>query len=282
MSFQDMIDPCQLGWPSFAALLAKLPDQLHLRLHSSFCGTVAPSWHFHRANTDLHVMLVRGGRGRYVIGGTEVELKRGTLVFVGAGVMHESFTSLTERVQIIPARFAYYRNDTGSVCPEQPGIAFWLARVDLRKYEPLFERLYLAHTRCEELEKRLAGSLLHQILAELVREQSARFLDPRVQQAKALLEQSPETRWTLEALAKRSRVTPRHFARLFRQETGFSPAAYQIRARVEKACDLLEEGGANIGEIARELNYPDLFTFSRQFRQQMGMPPSAYRKSRGG
>lgn len=51
-------------------------------------------------------------------------------------------------------------------------------------------------------------------------------------------------------------------------------------ARFERACALIEAGRLNITQIAYQLGYTDVANFTRAFRREAGMAPSAYRDSR--
>jgi transcriptional regulator GlxA family with amidase domain len=77
-------------------------------------------------------------------------------------------------------------------------------------------------------------------------------------------------------LAERAGISPRHFARLFREEVGVTPYAWVEGVRVEAARRLLEEGqrpklaGARCG-------FADVETFRRAFQRRVGISPAAYR-----
>jgi len=85
-----------------------------------------------------------------------------------------------------------------------------------------------------------------------------------------------------EALASRMNMGLSTLRRKFRQSTGISLHQYVLDRRVEKARQLLGETDYPVKEIAERLGYQDVYFFSRQFRQQTGIPPGEYRKSRMG
>lgn len=59
----------------------------------------------------------------------------------------------------------------------------------------------------------------------------------------------------------------------FYEVTGMNIGEYQIQRRIEKAVNMLLNG-LPVKEVAKRLGYKDQFFFSKQFRQQMGCPPS--------
>jgi AraC-like DNA-binding protein len=78
-------------------------------------------------------------------------------------------------------------------------------------------------------------------------------------------------------LARHFGYTRSHFSRLFRQRVGLAPQAYIINARIALAKELLRETTMNVTRVAAHAGYHDVFRFSRQFKQQTGRSPSAYR-----
>lgn len=80
-----------------------------------------------------------------------------------------------------------------------------------------------------------------------------------------------------EQMASYAGVSERHLARCFVQEAGLSPIDYLNRFRVVQARRLLDEGGMNITEIMNAVGFRDSSYFSRVFRREVGMSPSAYR-----
>ncbi|MGQ5633883.1 MULTISPECIES: GlxA family transcriptional regulator [unclassified Streptomyces] len=83
---------------------------------------------------------------------------------------------------------------------------------------------------------------------------------------------------TVDALAARARLSPRHFARAFREETGMTPGRYVDRVRLEHARRLLEDGPAGIEEIARASGYGTPEAMRRAFVKAFGTSPAEYRR----
>ncbi|MBX7548215.1 DJ-1/PfpI family protein [Streptomyces sp. NPDC004232] len=83
---------------------------------------------------------------------------------------------------------------------------------------------------------------------------------------------------TVDSLAARARLSPRHFARAFREETGMTPGRYVDRVRLEHARRLLEDTTDGIEEIARAGGYGTPEAMRRAFLRALGTPPAEYRR----
>ena len=82
---------------------------------------------------------------------------------------------------------------------------------------------------------------------------------------------------TVPALARRSNMSDRNFARAFRRETGMTPAAYVETARVERARIALETGDLPVEAIAGQAGFGTVETMRRAFRRRVGVSPIDYR-----
>lgn len=80
------------------------------------------------------------------------------------------------------------------------------------------------------------------------------------------------------ALAARMCLSERHFARVFAQETGTTPAAYVEALRVEAARRLLETTDQPLELVARSTGLRSVETLHRAFQRQIATSPGAYRR----
>ena len=84
---------------------------------------------------------------------------------------------------------------------------------------------------------------------------------------------------SVEALARRAHMSPRTFARRFRDETGVTPHAWVTRQRVLAAEELLEVSDASIERIAQEVGFGNAATMRQHFARLRGISPQGYRQS---
>jgi transcriptional regulator GlxA family with amidase domain len=83
---------------------------------------------------------------------------------------------------------------------------------------------------------------------------------------------------TVEALAARTRFSPRQFARIFQRELGVSPGRMLDRMRVEAARRQLEEAPHGLAAIAAASGFGGEEAMRRAFLRYVGTPPGAYRE----
>jgi len=70
-----------------------------------------------------------------------------------------------------------------------------------------------------------------------------------------------------------------HFCRLFKQLTGITPHQYLTRCRIDQAKQLLLETKLTITEVAFEVGFTNHSSFTRLFRQYVGVTPKVFRAS---
>lgn len=83
---------------------------------------------------------------------------------------------------------------------------------------------------------------------------------------------------SIGSMAARVGMSARHFARIFRRETGLTPAGFVETMRVEAARRLLEEGVDGPKRIAVRCGYADVNGLRRAFQRRVGVTPAEYRK----
>jgi len=88
----------------------------------------------------------------------------------------------------------------------------------------------------------------------------------------------PDGDLSVESLAARARLSPRHFARAFQAETGTTPGRYVDRVRLEHARRLLEDTTDGVEEISRASGYGTPEAMRRAFVRTLGASPAEYRR----
>jgi len=83
---------------------------------------------------------------------------------------------------------------------------------------------------------------------------------------------------SVKQLADAAHLSPRQFSRMFRLETGQSPAKAVECLRVEAARVMIECGRHSLDVVARETGFSDRERMRRSFLRIVGQPPQAIRR----
>jgi len=104
----------------------------------------------------------------------------------------------------------------------------------------------------------------------------------RVQQVLSYAQENLSKDLSVESLADVAMLSPRQFSRVFREETGQSPAKAIERIRVEAARLMMETTRHPIEIIARETGFGDRERMRQAFLRAFGQPPQAIHRISGG
>jgi transcriptional regulator GlxA family with amidase domain len=98
----------------------------------------------------------------------------------------------------------------------------------------------------------------------------------------------PTRRWACErldepldvaAMSRHAGVSPRTFARRFREETGTTPLQWLLSQRVLEARRLLEDSEVAVEEVAWRSGFGNAASLREHFRRATATTPTAYRRS---
>lgn len=123
--------------------------------------------------------------------------------------------------------------------------------------------------------RRSGGQSQHSALLEI----DAR--EDRVQRAMNYARANLRSRLSIEELADAAHLSPRQFTRLFRMETGTTPAKAVEMLRVEAAKLMLEQSRLPIEQIAREVGFDSRERMRLAFTRVHGEVPRAIRSDAG-
>jgi transcriptional regulator GlxA family with amidase domain len=99
-----------------------------------------------------------------------------------------------------------------------------------------------------------------------------------LREVQRLVIEEPAAAHTVEAMAARADMSPRHFARAFRAETGVTPARYVERVRLEAARARLEDTAEPIAAVAAACGFGTAETMRRSFLRALDVGPAEYRR----
>ncbi len=142
---------------------------------------------------------------------------------------------------------------------------------------------FLSTERIEFMLQELVLSIVESYLARRRASsplwRGSRFEDSRIRRALALLRARPNKDLNMDHVASQVGLSRSRFYDLFQLCTGFSPRAYLDMLCVETAIQRLSSGRGKIAEVAAELGFSAQSNFTRFFLNQVGVPPSEYRRA---
>ncbi|MFW6303267.1 MAG: AraC family transcriptional regulator [Candidatus Sumerlaeota bacterium] len=261
-------------------------ESLFFEIWGTHRGTVAPEWRIRDRVLEGHLlMLILSGSCDYTIDGKTYRLQPNTLLWMTEGVRN-ACEQLGRRDYVFSVlRYNVMGRKTGTPAiaaePPQWG-AIALAGADAMEVNALFaeaDRQFRLSKWSEDGGLWVADGLVRGILGvflRLLREEiSSPGRDRRITKARRYMTENHGVEVTVEELARRAGLSVRHFAKLFREQTGQSPKEYLLEKRMHSAKFLLQDSGMTVKECAFLLGYSDPFVFSRQFKRVIGVTPSA-------
>jgi transcriptional regulator GlxA family with amidase domain len=84
---------------------------------------------------------------------------------------------------------------------------------------------------------------------------------------------------TVAALAEIAAMSPRHFARRFRDATGTTPHQWLLTQRVDRARSLLEATDASVEQVAAQSGFGTAAALRLHFQRTVGTSPTGYRRT---
>lgn len=114
-----------------------------------------------------------------------------------------------------------------------------------------------------------------QYIARAVPECTAETLGPLL----TWIVENLEEDHNVDELARRALMSPRTFARRFRDETGATPHSWVTRQRVAAAEELLESTEQPVEWIATRVGFGNAATLRHHFTRARGVSPQQYRKT---
>lgn len=131
---------------------------------------------------------------------------------------------------------------------------------------------------------KLSDVLFVQVVRTYIRENGppqgllAALSDVQVCRALKAVHASPGSAWSVETLAQEAGMSRSAFARRFQQLMNVTPMHYVAGWRMQRAFDVLAEGRQSVAAVAETFGYQSEASFSKAFKQHLGVGPGAVRK----
>ena len=256
--------------------------QLELRRGVGVARPVPRHWH-----EEFQLCLIEAGAGELTYRGGDHPTPPASLFIVHPGETHSNRayqgSGCSYRTFFIEPDMV--RRAAAEIFNRDLGVPFFPATVVFdRDVLGLFVQLHVAlETHASLLERE---SLLLAFLKELTArfgEQSA-FADSSggkrasVKRAREFLIECYSESVSLGQLARAVGLSPFHFSRLFSEQFGMPPHAFQTQVRVARAKTFLLQGWS-ISQVAARTGFADQSHLTRHFKRLVGVTPGQYQQS---
>lgn len=150
-------------------------------------------------------------------------------------------------------------------------------------FDRLAQEVYFPRRGSTKVAEAFAGTLAAEVsrgLEQPVGERSVGRLAPwQLQRVRHMIERdTPEERLTVEEIAHRCGLSPRHLMRAFKASTGMTVHQYANEIVMRRAMAILKNDEVPLKVLAWQLGYSSASAFSAAFRQAVGCTPSDFRK----
>lgn len=248
----------------------------------------------------LELVIVLAGSGQQIIGETAYPIAAGDVFVFHAPDAH-AFTTTTDidlvnicprpgmpfpyedEFRKLPGYHVLFRLEPQYRRSHQFRSRLHLTADQLAHLVPLLEQMCVEVQQCSPGYTAILAALYTEVVVYLSRCYStltiptSRFL-LQVGGLLSYLEQHYAEAITLFELATRAHMSPSSVLRAFHRATGMAPMAYLLHLRVQHAAQLLRDTEMSVTDIATRVGFASSSYFSRQFTQQIGVSPRAYRR----
>ncbi|MBB3109837.1 AraC-like DNA-binding protein [Paenibacillus phyllosphaerae] len=275
----------------FSVGIHSLPVHGELSVLFSGHGRPLPK---HQVGPAVHnyylVHTILSGRGTYQTNNQTYTLGAGDTFVIFPETL---FTYTSDEHDPWTYRWVAFRGDSADSWIQQLGFSPAHPFVQLTKTS-FIKRLYqqMEQTLKQQSNVELAdlevSGLLRLLLKELGEANADKLtlpaassepdIDRQIKQAIRWMSLQYADQISIESLSRTLGYHRTHLSKMFKQATGYSPAQFLLRVRMERARELLDsQPHLLIDQVASSVGYNDALHFSRQFHKLVGCSPTAYR-----
>ena len=210
------------------------------------------------------------GESTVFFNGKQLDVKKDTIRFLPQGEIHEYIVKRKEHGECIDIFF----NTDIPVTNE----AFVLKLNQSEKIKSLFKKIFSVWVAKGDGYYFECVSIIYKIFAELqkknyIPESQFNSIKPAIDYIE---KHFLDKKITAEELTLCCTISYPYIKKLFIKKFGVPPIKYSIQLKINYACDLLKSELYTISQISEICGYNDIYFFSRQFKEYMGLSPTDF------
>ncbi|GAA3405811.1 AraC family transcriptional regulator [Paenibacillus hodogayensis] len=235
---------------------------------------------FHQ-NTTLEIEFVVEGRGLFEWPERKAFVEAGHIVVIPPGISHR-FAAVTKvrfgvlHLQDMPPSLQEAA-DKLVQDSRQPRI-YALSRLDRDRFEKLFREWLRTHASPLKLWERTQAVWAELLVLYLLEHAQTDLQAMTITKAADYLRENLRESVQMADLAELTGLTVAGFRRTFEKMYRVSPKQYQQQCRMQEAKWLLSATDKDLNEIAEQVGFHRLHSFSQWFKCAEGASPSLWRK----
>lgn len=256
------------------------------------------TWHYHN---KLELTFVTEGKGKRIVGDSIEDFYPGDLIFIGAKIPHvwiaEKNEFGTEKARSLESVYLQFGQN---IIPDEvlklPEFADVKKAIKLSQrgvhitgdtlnevsslmlelpYKDNFSRIIYFYRIMDAIGKSSSNILL---ASEDYVARRFNSTNERITKIHEYLMSYSHEEVNLEKLAQLIHMAPGSLCRFFKSEMGMTIFDYLNKIKVDYACSLLLDRELSIAGIAYDCGFNNLSHFNKQFKKNMNITPSQYRK----
>jgi len=239
-----------------------------------------------RALTEFQLVYITKGEGKFYTDKTKVvDVKEGDIMLIMPGLWHsyapnpkigwnEYWIGFKGEVMDLRTRNGFLNIENG------------IFKVGLRDeivklYQQAISVATTESTAYQQVLAGIANLILGLTMAYDKEQQFENYTVVQMTKAKMIIRENIYAKITPEEIAATLNMSYSWFRKTFKEFTGFSPAAYIQKLKLQAAKDALISSSHSVKEIAYNLQYDNSEYFSTQFKKHIGVSPKDFRSLHG-
>jgi AraC-like DNA-binding protein len=247
---------------------------LHHGMDKKVAETGASWPHYHSL---YEIYFLEEGNCTYFIDNKVYSVQSGDIVVIPDGIIHHTkYDNIKHSRILVNCSRQYIPN---SVLPTiSAGNYLYRNPFIIDEAREIFKKIENEYRHTDSLSDEIISCHTHSLFYLLIRNtESCVDIDDSnniIEQAVAYIRENFSSNITLSSLAKRFSVSPEHFSRLFKKETGLGFSKYLNSLRLQYAEQLLKSPDSyGITRIAEICGFEDSNYFSKKFKEVYGISP---------
>lgn len=239
------------------------------------------SWPHYHSLYEIYFMLE--GNCIYIIDDKVYNVQEGDIVVIPGGTIHHTkYDDINHSRILINCTCEYIPASVQSGISS--GNYLYRNPFVTEEVKRIFEKTEAEYKLSDRFSDEILVCLVHSLFYLLLRNSDSCVAvddgNKVIEQAVAYIREHFSSDITLSSLAKRFSVSPEHFSRMFKKETGLGFSKYLNSLRLQYAEHLLRSSESqSITQIAEICGFEDSNYFSKKFKELYGVSPKKVQKN---